>query len=171
MALLGTLLKGAPSSTDLNRELLTAGVPNELARLLLHVLGRARGLVHRLANFFTLAVANLLCWLVTLPHCLVEGLLLEGDGAGLLEVLLTHLLLGRSKLGDIRIVALLGVLVGALQDRLLLQAGHLGQLLDAAEPGLPILNTVAEVDAGTSGSLLLSSSSSQRGSRASEEVA
>ena len=114
MALLRTFLKNTASSADLDRKLLTAGVPNELARLLLHVLGRARGLVHRLANFFTLPVANLLCWLVTLPHCLVEGLLLEGDGAGLLEVLFTHLLLGRSKLGDISIVALLGVLVGAL---------------------------------------------------------
>merc|ERR1712055_476634 len=60
MALLRTFLKNTASSADLDRKLLTAGVPNELARLLLHVLGRARGLVHCLANLRALAVAHLL---------------------------------------------------------------------------------------------------------------
>ena len=41
MALLWTFFKGAASSTDLNREFLATGVSNELAGLLLDVLGRA----------------------------------------------------------------------------------------------------------------------------------
>merc|ERR1712004_401175 len=146
MALLHTFFKNAPSSTDLHRKLLTAGVPNELARLLLHVLGRARGLVHRLANLRTLPVAHLLDGCVALPHCLVEGLLLECDGAGLLEGLLAHLLLCGGELGDIGVVALFGVLVGALQDWVLLQFCHCLLLVDAAEPSLRILFTAAEVD-------------------------
>jgi hypothetical protein len=77
VALLYTFLENTSSSTDLDRELLTAGVSNELAGLLLHVLGCARGLVHGLANLGTLTVADLLDWCVALPHCLVEGLLLE----------------------------------------------------------------------------------------------
>ena len=41
MALLWSFLENTTSSTDLNRELLTAGVSNELAGLLLHILGCA----------------------------------------------------------------------------------------------------------------------------------
>merc|ERR1712183_989866 len=91
------------------------------------------------------------------------SLLLEGDLALLLKVLLAHLLLARLELGDIGVVALFSLLVGALQDWLLLQTGHLRQLLNAAQPSLSILLTVAEVDPGTI-SLLLPSSPSQRGS-------
>ena len=40
VALLWTFFKGAPSSTDLNREFLAAGVSDKLARLLFNVLGR-----------------------------------------------------------------------------------------------------------------------------------
>ena len=95
----------------------------------------------------TLATAHLLNRGVALANSLVERLLVEGDGAGLLEVLLAHLLLAGLELGDIGVVALLGVLVGALQDRLLLHRGDRLLLLDAAEPSLPILNTGGEVDA------------------------
>ena len=43
-------------------------------------------------------------------------------------------------------MALLHVLVGALQDRLLLQAGHGLLLLNTAEAGLGVLLAAAEVD-------------------------
>ena len=158
MALLWTFLKGASSSTDLNRKFLTTGVSNKLAGLLLHILGCAGGLVDSLANFFSLSIANLLCWLVALPHCLVEGLLLEGDRAGLLKVLLAHFLLRGGKFGDIGVVALLRVLVGALKDRVLLQGGHSLLLVNAAQPGLRILLTAAEVDASLDLALLATSS-------------
>merc|ERR1719234_679285 len=146
MALFWTLLENTTSSTDLNRELLTAGVSNKLAGLLLHILGCARGLVHCSALFRTLTIAHFLCGSVALPHCLVEGLLLERDLTGLLKVLFTDLLLAGFELSNICVVALLCVLVRALQDWLLLQTGHRLLLLDTAEPSLSILLTVAEVD-------------------------
>ena len=165
MALLWSFFKGATGSTDLDRKLLTTSVTDKLAGLLLNVLGAAGGFVHRPALFRTLTIAHFLHWPVALPHCLVVGLLLERDLALLLEVLLAHLLLAWLELGDIGVVALLSLLVGALQDGLLLQTGHLRQLFDTAQPGLSILFTVAEVDPGTSSSLLLlPSSTSQRGS-------
>ena len=52
-----------------------------------------------------------------------------------------------SELGDVGVVALLHVLVGALQDGLLLQAGHGLLLLHAAEPGVGVLLAAAEVNA------------------------
>merc|ERR1719510_739692 len=116
MALLRALLKGAPCSTDLNWKLFTAGVPDKLAGLLLHILGGAGGLVHRPALLGSLTVAYLLNWLVALFHCLVVSLLLECDRALLFKILLAHPLLGRSELGDIRVVALLNIFMGALQD-------------------------------------------------------
>merc|ERR1719264_711536 len=146
MALLRALLKGAPCSTDLNWKLFTAGVADKLAGLLLHILGGAGGLVHRPALLGSLTVANLLNWLVALFHCLIVSLLLECDRALLLKVLLADFLLAGGELGDIGVVALLHVLVGALQDRLLLQAGHRLLLLDAAEAGLWIFLAAAEVD-------------------------
>merc|ERR1719278_2515428 len=124
MALLRALFKGASSPTDRNRKLITAGITDKLAGLLLHVLGGARGLVHSPALLGTLPVAHLLNRLVALFHCLIVSLLLECNRALLFKVLLAHLLLAGGELGDIGVVALLHVLVGALQDGLLLQAGH-----------------------------------------------
>ena len=46
MAFLRTLLVSAASSTNLNGKLLTGSISHKLARLLLHILGGARGLVH-----------------------------------------------------------------------------------------------------------------------------
>jgi len=160
MALLWSFFENTTGSTDLNRELLTAGVSNKLARLLLHILGCAGRLVHSLANLGTLTVAHLLDRCVALPHCLVEGLLLEGDGTGLLKGLLTHLLLGWSELGDIGVVALLSVLVGALQDRILLDGGHCLLLVDTAQSGVRILLTAAEVNSTRNDTALLPSPSS-----------
>ena len=93
MALLLSLLKGAASSTDLNGQLLALGVTNKLAGRLLHILGGARGLIHSLAHLLALTIADLLGWLVTLLHRLIEGLLLESDLTALLKVLLADLLL------------------------------------------------------------------------------
>ena len=89
----------------------------QFAGLLLHVFGYARGLVDRPALLGPLTTANL-----------------------------AHFLLARSELGDIGVVALLHVLVGALHDRLLLQAGHSLLLLGAAEAGHWVVLAAAEVD-------------------------
>ena len=102
----------------------------------------------------TLATADLHQGSVALLHCLVLRLLGEGDGAGLLEVLLADLLLAGLELGDIGVVALLRVLVGALQDGILLQAGHLGHLVHAAEPGVGVRHAPAEVHPGREVALL-----------------
>ena len=147
MALLLPRLKNTTSAADLNRKFLAGCVTNKLAGLLLHILGGAGGLVHGLTYLRALAITDLLHGLVAFPHGLVEGLLLEGDGASLLEVLLAHLLLAGLELGDVGVVTLLHVLVGALQDGLLLQGGNLLLLLDAAQSGVWILRTPAEVDA------------------------
>ena len=132
VALLRPLLEGAAGSADLDGQLLAAGVAHELAGLFLDVLGGAGGLVDGLADLLPLPVTDLLQGLVALLGGLVEGLLLEGDLAGLLEVLLADLLLTGLELGDVGVVALLRVLVGALQDGLLLQGGHRLLLLHAA---------------------------------------
>ena len=106
VALLLPLLIGAASPTDLDGQLLTTGLPDQLAsRLLLRVLGRAGGLVHGLTNLGTAPVADLLDRLVALPHRLVERLLCERDRTLLVEVLLANFLAGRLEGGDVRVVA------------------------------------------------------------------
>ena len=155
MALLIPFFKSTASSADLYWQLLTGGVSHELAGLLLHVLGAAGGLVHSLADLLALAVTDLLYRLVALPYGLVKGLLLEGDLAGLLEVLLANLLLGRFELGDVGVVALLDILVSTLQYRLLLQSCDLLLLLHAAQSRLGVLHTAAEVEASLHALLLL----------------
>ncbi len=89
--------------------------------------------------------------LVALLHGLVEGLLLEGDLAALLEVLLADLLLRRLELGHVGEVALLGVLVRALQNGILLERGDLFLLVDAAEPRGGIVDAGTEVNAAGDG--------------------
>ena len=59
---------------------------------------------------------------------------------------LADLLLAGGELGDVGVVALLHVLVGALQYRLLLQAGHGLLLLNTAQAGLGVLLAAAEVN-------------------------
>ena len=72
---------------------------------------------------------------------------------------LADLLLAGGELGDVGVVALLHVLVGALQDGLLLQTGHRLLLLHAAQPGLGVLLAAAEVDAALDGNLFILSAS------------
>ena len=59
---------------------------------------------------------------------------------------LADLLLAGGELGDVGVVALLHVLVGALQDGLLLQAGHGLLLLNTAQASLGVLLTSTEVN-------------------------
>ena len=138
VTLLRTLLSNTASTADLNRELLTLRVTNKLAGLLLYVPGRAGRLIDSPALFGTLTIADLHQRLVALLHLFLCRLLLEGDLAGLLKILLTHFLLGSFKLRHIGVVALLNILVGALKDGILLECGDGLLLLNAAEAGLGI---------------------------------
>merc|ERR1712055_223586 len=146
MALFLPFFKSASSSTYLNGELLAASVSNKLPRLFLHILGCAGRLIDSLADLLTLTIAHLLHRSVALIHCLIVSLLLESDGALLLKVFLTNFLLRRFKLSNISVVALLCVLVGTLQDGLLLQGGHCLLLVHAAQPSIRISHTVAKVN-------------------------
>merc|ERR1719333_1869235 len=145
MTLLRSLLVSAASSTNLNGKLFTSSLSHKLSRLLLHILGGTGGLVHSPALLEALAIALLLNGSVAFLHCLIEGLLLEGDGTELLKVLLAHLLLTGLELGDVGVVTLLGVLVCALQYRLLLQTSHRLKLVHAAQPSLLVSHAPAEV--------------------------
>ena len=69
-------------------------------------------------------VANLLSGLVAFAYSLIKCLLLGGDGTRVLQGLLTDLLICYDELSDIGVVALIGVLVSALQDCVLLNGGH-----------------------------------------------
>ena len=68
---------------------------------------------------------------------------------------LADLLLAGGELGDVGVVALLGVLVGALQDGLLLQAGHRLLLLHAAQPRVGVRHAPTEVHPARDASILL----------------
>ena len=85
----------------------------------------------------------------------MTGLLLEGDLAGLLKVLLTDLFLSRLELSDIGVVALLDILVRALKNGVLLQGGDGLLLLHAAQAGVGVGLAAAEVDAARDDVVLL----------------
>ena len=61
-------------------------------------------------------------------------------------MIFTHLFLAGGELGDVGVVALLDVLVCALEDGVLLKAGHGLLLVDTAQPGVGVGHTVAEVN-------------------------
>ena len=105
----------------------------------------ARRLVESAALFGTRPVALLLQRAVALPDRLLCRLLLEDYVADLLEVLHALLLLRRLEEGDVGVVALLHVLVLALQDRVLGQGGH-GGVLDHAEPAVLGEDRLGKVD-------------------------
>ena len=148
VALLGSLVGDTASSADLNRELLALGVSNKLARLLLNILGGTAGLIDGPALLGSLAVAHLLKGPVALLDLLLLGLLLKGDLAGLLKVLLTDLLLGGVELCHVGVVALLDVLVGALEDGVFLEGGDSLLSLDTAETGVGVILAGTEVNTG-----------------------
>ena len=158
MALFRSLFISTSSSADLNRQLLTGGVSNKLAGLLLNILGGTGGLIHGPTLLRSLAVAHLLHRPVALLHSLIEGLLLEGDLTGLLKVLLTHLLLSRGELRDIGVVALLHILVGALKDGILLKRSNFLQFIYTAEVSGWISDTVTEVHSTRYSTIVLTSS-------------
>ena len=176
MALGFALLHPAALSAQFHRLLLALGVADKLAGLLLNVPRCAGGFVEGpaflLAPVSSAAVAatvaaavlglaltvlrlTLITDLSERREALLDGLLrgdlLEGDLARLLEVLLAHLLLGGLELRDVRVVALLDVLVVALEHGLLLDALHGALLVDAAHPGLGLRLAVGEVDAAGHG--------------------
>ncbi len=147
VTLLRSFLSDTASTTNLNWQLFTTGVTNKLARLLLNITSGARRLIDSPALFRSLAIADLFQGLVALLHCFIEGLLLEGDLTGLLKVLFADLFLSRGELCHIGVVALLHVLVGTLQDGVLLERGDGLLPLHAAEAGVGIVDTPTEVDA------------------------
>jgi len=149
MTFFWTFFISAASSTYLHRQLLTAGVSYKLARLLLNILGAAAALIHCPALLRSLTIAHLLHRFVTLLNCLIECLLFEGDAAQFLKVLLAHLLLTGFELSDIGVVTLLCVLVSALQDRLLLYAGHCLLLVHTTESSLLVSDTPTEVNSSS----------------------
>ena len=121
MALFWALVSGATSSTDFNGQLLTAGVSNKLARLLFYVTSSTRGFIDSPTLLRAIAVAYFLQRPVALFHTLSDGLLLECDLTGLFKVLFANLLLGRTELSDICVMALFDILVVALKNGLFLQ--------------------------------------------------
>merc|ERR1719264_1019786 len=145
MALLRALLNHTAGSTDLDRKLLTTGVPHKLAGALLNVPGCAGRLVLRPTLLCSLPVANLPLRSVALPHRLCCRLRPECDLAALLKVLLTLLFLLRVEHRYVGVVALLHVLVGALQDRILGQGLH-RLLLDHTQSTVRLPRRLAEVD-------------------------
>ena len=129
------LFQHTASTTDLNWSLLTTSVADKSSLSVVDVLRRARRLVDRLASVRPLTVADLLDWAVALSDHLLHRLLLERDLALLLKVLLAELLLGGLEEGDVGVVALLHVLVVALQDRVLGKSLHTFFFHDA-EPAI-----------------------------------
>merc|ERR1711983_382474 len=146
MTLFFPLFKSASSSTDFNWKLLTCCVSHKLSWLFLHILGCAGRLIHSLADLLTLTIAHLLNRSVALVHLILKSLLFECDGTRLLKCFLTNFFLKRLKLCNISVVALLCVLVGTLQDGLLLQGGHCLLLVHAAQPSIRISHTTTEVN-------------------------
>ena len=166
MTLLGAFLSDAASTANLNGKLLAASITfemfalvlchcdnsflvvltNKLAGLLLNITSGAGRFIHSSALLGSLSVADLVQWPVAFLNSLVGGLLSEDDLAPLLKVLLANLLLGRLKGGDIGVVALLIVLVRALEDGILLHREDSLLLLNATKAGLGVILAPSEVN-------------------------
>ena len=172
-------------STKFHWKFLAGGVGHKFPRCFLHISGGAGGLKVGLAGLLAPELGvflepppppplppgvgdavDLLVSLVSLTtnlhqravtflHRLIPRLLHEGDGTFLVERLLADFLPARFELSDVGVVTLLGVLVSALQDRLLLQGGDGLLLVNTAEPCLGVLLTRAEVHPPGDGGVLL----------------
>ena len=105
-----------------------------------------------------MSIANLFKGLVTLLHSLVESLLLEGDLAGFLKVLLADFLLGRGELCDVGVMALLNILVCAFKDGILLDGLDGLLFLNAAESSVWVILACTEVNSALSFTSVLASS-------------
>merc|ERR1711931_333538 len=146
MTLFRTFFISTTSTANLNWKLFATSVPHKLSWLFLYILGCAGRLVNSFTFFRTLTIAHLLNRFVAFLHRLVKCLLLESYGTKFLKVLLTNFFLRRFELSNISVVALLSVLVGTLQDGLLLQGGHCLLLVHAAQPSFRICLTTTEVN-------------------------
>lgn len=136
VALLLALLHDAALAADLDGDLLALGVADELAAALVDVSRGAGRLVHGPALLGRVAVAAVTVAPLdlrpqALPHRLADRLLGERDLALFLKVFLARLLLRRLEVGYVGVVALLHVLVSALQDRVLGDRLHVGVFDDA----------------------------------------
>lgn len=154
MALLRTFLSDTASSTDLHWQLITLGVTHELALSCLQVPGGTGRLIHSPALLRSLAITHLLYWPVALPNILLDRLLLKCDLTFLLVVLLASFLLCRTEICGVGVVALLHLLMPALQYRVLADCFHTG-LLDHTHPSIRLPGGLAEVyptRSGTRGS-------------------
>ena len=160
VTLLGTLLTDTALATDLHWLLLALGVAHKAPVALVDIPGGAGRLVHSPALSLSLSVADLLHGSVALPDRLLHCLLLEGDLAALLEVLLAGLLLCWLEESDVGVVTLLHVLVFALQDRILGHRLHL-LLLDDTQAAVLSPRGFAEVYSSWHCHLLSSLLSSQ----------
>ena len=172
-------------ATEFNWKFLAGGVGHKFPRCFLQISGGAGGLEVSLAGLLALKLGvflepppppplppgvgdavDLLVRLVSLTtnlhqravtflHRLIPRLLHEGDGTFLVERLLADFLPARFELSDVGVVTLLRVLVGALQDRLLLQAGHHLLLIHTAQPGLRVGDAAAKVESSVGSISLL----------------
>ena len=146
MALLFTFPRLAALPTDFNWEFLALGVPNKFAGLLFNVTGATGRLIHCPALLRAFPIALLDYGSVTLFHHSHQSLLLEGDLAGLLKVLLADLFLGRVKCGHVGVVTLFNILMGALEDGRLLDGLDLVLVKDAPQARLWVNFSGGEVD-------------------------
>ena len=80
VALLITFLEDTSSTANLHWKLLAGSISNKLARLLLNILGGTGGFIHSSALLWSLAITDLLNWLVAFLDSLIESLLFKSDG-------------------------------------------------------------------------------------------
>ena len=164
-------------ATEFNWKFLAGGVGHKFPRCFLHISGGAGGLKVSLAGLLAPELGvflepppppplppgvgdavDLLVSLVSLTtnlhqravtflHRLIPRLLHEGDGTFLVERLLADFLPARFELSDVGVVTLLRVLVGALQDGVLLQGLDFLLLHQAAHTRLRVRSATTEVHA------------------------
>jgi hypothetical protein len=153
----------AALTTNFNRKFFTSGVSYKFARLLLDVTGSTAGFIDGTALLGARSVADLFQGTVALLHSLFGGLLLEGDLTRFFKVLLANFFLSGLELRDVGVMALFDVLVGALEDGILLQRGDGLLFLDTAQTGVWVGLAVGEVDSAGDGSAGLTALPAQYG--------
>jgi len=145
VTLLWQCIRNTASTANLNWQLLTGGVSDKLARLLLNIFGGAAGLVHCPALLWALAVAHLFHRSVALLDRFINSLLFESDLACLLKIFIAHFFLSRLKLGDIGVMALFHIGVGTLKDGVLFNGLYSFQFFNTTQPSFWVLNTSTKV--------------------------
>ncbi|TRY68925.1 hypothetical protein TCAL_15161, partial [Tigriopus californicus] len=112
------------------------------------------GLVDGTALLGSLTIADLLQRTVTFLHLLLNGLLLEGDLAGLFKVLFTNLLLGGFELCYIGVVTFFHIFVRAFKNGILLQSLDSLFVLHATKSGLGVRLAIAKIHSTTLDAIL-----------------